>query len=358
MATEGSLLDQVTDLFVALDGETVSNNVSVPPIERVVLDLFRVTPATGTLFGVTVTEQVAVLLLSTVVTVIVAVPTATAVTTPFVTVATEGSLLDQVTDLFVALDGETVSNNVSVPPIGRVVLDLLRVTPVTGMLFGVTVTEQVAVLPPLTVATVIVAVPAATAVTTPLFIVATEGSLLDQLTDLFVALDGEIVSNNISVPPIERVMLDLFRITPVTGMVFGVTVTEQVAVLPPSTVATVIVAVPAATAITTPFVTVATEGLLLDQVTSLLVASDGSIVAINVSVLPSISVAADLFRVTPVTERLTATAQVAVLLPSTVVTVIVDVPGETAVTRPLLFTVATEGSLLDQVTFLLVALDG
>ena len=42
---------------------------------------------------------------------------------------------------------------------------------------------------------------------------------------------------------------------------------------------------------------------------------------------------------------------VAVLLPLTVVTVIVAVPAATAVTRPLLFTEATDALLDDQVTF-------
>ena len=51
-------------------------------------------------------------------------------------------------------------------------------------------------------------------------------------------------------------------------------------------------------------------------------------------------------------------AQVAVLLPSTVVTVIVALPAETPVTKPLLFTVATEVLLLLQVTLLSVALAG
>ena len=57
------------------------------------------------------------------------------------------------------------------------------------------------------------------------------------------------------------------RLTPVTG---AVTVTALVAVLPPSWVETVIVALPAATAATTPLLfTVATPELLLDHVKSL-----------------------------------------------------------------------------------------
>ena len=57
---------------------------------------------------------------------------------------------------------------------------------------------------------------------------------------------------------------------------------------------------------------------------------------------------------------LTSISHVAVLLPSTVVTVILTVPVllSLAVTKPLLLTTAILVSLLDQVTFLLVALLG
>ncbi len=50
--------------------------------------------------------------------------------------------------------------------------------------------------------------------------------------------------------------------------------------------------------------------------------------------------------------------QVAVLPPSAALTVIIAVPGDTAVTLPIEFTVVTEVLLLDQVTDLLVALTG
>ena len=70
------------------------------------------------------------------------------------------------------------------------------------------------------------------------------------------------------------------------------TVTVQVAVLLPSSVVTVIVAVPAETAVTTPSVTVATLELDEDHVTFWLSALDGEIVAVNVSELP-ISIVVD-----------------------------------------------------------------
>ena len=57
-------------------------------------------------------------------------------------------------------------------------------------------------------------------------------------------------------------------------------------------------------------------------------------------------------------EGVTVTVQESVKLPSLVVAVIVAVPTETPVTSPELFTVATDSSLLVQVTFLLVASSG
>ncbi|MBA7555616.1 hypothetical protein ES705_48292 [subsurface metagenome] len=66
-----------------------------------------------------------------------------------------------------------------------------------------------------------------------------------------------------------------------------VTVTVHVAVKPPSTVVTVISAVPAVSGVTTPASTVATAGALEAQVTLWLVASSGSTVSTNVPVAPS-----------------------------------------------------------------------
>ena len=67
------------------------------------------------------------------------------------------------------------------------------------------------------------------------------------------------------------------------------TVTSEVVVLLPSLVVTVILAVPSLTAVTTPLFTVATLGLSLLHVTSLLVALLGFTVAVRVLVSPSIS---------------------------------------------------------------------
>ncbi|MDR3601346.1 MAG: hypothetical protein P4L49_12840 [Desulfosporosinus sp.] len=82
---------------------------------------------------VTVIVQFAVNRPSWVVTITTAVPAATAVTTPDVeTVATDVLLVDQATFLLVALEGCTVATSGSVCPIPMVVVDLFKVTPVTG----------------------------------------------------------------------------------------------------------------------------------------------------------------------------------------------------------------------------------
>jgi hypothetical protein len=72
--------------------------------------------------------------------------------------------------------------------------------------------------------------------------------------------------------------------TPVTGTEAAVTVTLQVAVLLPSTVVTVIIALPAPMKLTTPAAdTVATDELLVDHVTALFVAVDGLMVGVRVT---------------------------------------------------------------------------
>ena len=356
--------DHVTDLFVAFDGDTVAVSVCVSPTVSDKLLLFRLTPVTATFAAETATLQVAVLDPSAVLTVIVAVPAAFAVTRPDEeTVATDVLLEDHVTFLFVAFDGDIVAAKVSVLP---TVMDkelLFRVTPVTATVAAVTVTLQVAVLDPSTVFTVIVAVPVAFAVTTPEEeTVATDVLLDDHVTFLFVAFDGETVAINVSESPTVSDKLLLFRPTPVTATVAAVTVTLQVAVLDPSTVFTVIVAVPAAFAVTRPEEdTVATAVLPDDHVTFLFVAFDGATVAVSVSVSPTVSDKLLLFSVTPVTATVasvTVTLHVAVLDPSAVLTVIVAEPAAFAVTRPEEETVATDILLDDHVTFLFVAFDG
>ena len=127
--------------------------------------------------------------------VIVAVPSATAVTVPPDTFATLSLLDVHVTVLSVALDGETVAVSVPVLPVVRVRLVGEIVTPVASIIlsFFVTVTFTVAVLPLLVVA-VIVAVPMETPLMIPPDTVATLSLLDVHLTLLFVALEGVTVA--------------------------------------------------------------------------------------------------------------------------------------------------------------------
>ena len=126
------------------------------------------------------------------VTVIVVVPLPTAFTTPFSTVATAVLLDFHVTVLSVALDGFTVAVRVFVSPFAvNFTESAFKLTPVTATVTGgmFTLTVHVAVLSP--AFAVIVAVPFATAYTTPLAsTVATVGLLDSNATFLFVALSG------------------------------------------------------------------------------------------------------------------------------------------------------------------------
>jgi len=132
VATEVLLEDQVTDLLVALDGETVAVSVVEPPTETEVEVGETETPVADTVLLLVVIADVVVKLPSCVFTVIVAEPVPTPVTTPDeLTAATEVLLEDQVTDLLVALDGETVAVSVVEPPTGTVAEVGETVTPVT-----------------------------------------------------------------------------------------------------------------------------------------------------------------------------------------------------------------------------------
>ena len=115
---------------------------------------------------------------------------------------------------------------------------------------------QVAVLPlPSDALQVMVAVPAALAVTNPeLLTVAMLVLLEDHVTDLFVALLGVIVAESCLVFPTIRDAEVALSEMPVTlTMVWGVTVILHVAVFPlPSDARQVMVAVPVALAVTNP----------------------------------------------------------------------------------------------------------
>ena len=193
----------------------------------------------------TVTLQVAEQLPE--IAVIVAVPAATAVTFPEVTVATEALEDFQVTDC-VELAGSTVAVRVAVLSVSMDSVELLSVIDVVLTSEVETVTAQVPLTDP--EVAVIVEVPAATAVTFPeLETVATEVSD-DSHDSVSVVLAGFTVAVSVEVSPTARDSEVLLREIDVVGTLASVTVTLQVALL--ESAVAVIVAVPAATAVTFP----------------------------------------------------------------------------------------------------------
>ena len=161
-------------------------------------------PVTGIVNFSTFTLHVAIKPPSAVVTMIIAVPSEMAVTSPVdETVATDALLLLQFTVRFVAVAGDTAAVNCSVAAICIVRDVLLRVMPVTGIVNFSTFTLHVAIKPPPAVAALITVVPSATAVTNPVDeIVATVALLLLQDTFLFVAFAGNTVSVSCAVSAI------------------------------------------------------------------------------------------------------------------------------------------------------------
>src|SRR5262245_7474339 len=148
-------------------------------MRRVLVAGATVTEATGTMMTVTALVP----LLPSLVAVIVAEPAPTAVTRPLAeTVATPVALLDQVTTRpFRTFPAESlvVALSCAVPPTTRLAVAGATVTVATGT--AVTVIAEVADFPSLVA--VIVADPAATALTRPLAeTVATPGALLDHVT--------------------------------------------------------------------------------------------------------------------------------------------------------------------------------
>jgi hypothetical protein len=127
------------------------------------------------------------------------------------------------------------------------------------------------------------------AVTNPEVLTVATVVLLDVHVTLFlVAFDGLTVAVNSFLSPSARVTDVGDTLTPVTLITAAETWTKQRAILDPSLVVTVIVAVPAFTALTFPLLsTVAFDGVSDSQVTSLFVASEGLKVTINFSLSPS-----------------------------------------------------------------------
>jgi hypothetical protein len=204
----------------------------------------------------------------------------------------------------------------------------------------VTVIEEVAVLFPSVVVAVTVAVPTEMAVTNPVSLTVATPVLPElHVIALFEAFAGDTFAVNCFISPTFKLSEAGETETPDTGMV---TVIEEVAVLFPSAVVTVIIAIPAETAVTIPVELTDAIPFLSDfHVTDLFEAFDGVTTAVNCCFEPTFKVTDSGDKVIPVTGTVTVMAEVAVLFPSTVVTVIVADPPETAVTKPLSLTIAT-----------------
>jgi hypothetical protein len=343
-------------LFAASRATTVA--CVLVPLVRLESAALTLTDATGA--RATLTAKLAPT--PSTVTSIVALPAATAVTTPDVeTLATPAALLDQTTvrptserTLFAASRATTVACVVA--PTVR--LESVAVTLTDATDGGDTVSPKVAGPTPSTV-TPIVLLPAATAVTSPdVETVATPVALLVHTTvrpvsgRMLLAASRATTVACVAVPVVrlESVALTL---TDATGT--GVTVSRNVAGPTPSTV-TPTVLLPAATAVTSPDPeTDATPVALLVHTTvrpvsdrMLLAASRATTVACVV--VPLVRLESAAVTLTDATAAgATFITKVAGPTRSTMTEMVAD-PTPTAVIRPVGETVATLLALLDQVT--------
>ena len=154
----------------------------------------------------------------------VAVPAAIPVTFPELTAATEVLEDFQVTD-WVELVGFTVAVRVAVSPVSIDSVELLRVMEVVLTSEVETVTVHVPLTNP--EVAVIVAVPAATAVTTPELETVATKVLEDFQVTLWSAVEGRTVAVSVVVPPTARATEEVSTVTEVAVGV--VTVTLHVA---------------------------------------------------------------------------------------------------------------------------------
>ena len=145
----------------------------------------------------------------------------------------------------------------------------------------------------------------------PFSTVAIDVLLERHVTFLFVASAGTTVADKVAVAPLTKDNSVCESITPVTGTV---TVTSHVAVWLPSSVVTVMVALPADTAVTMPFSTLAIDVLFERHITFWFVASEGTTVAVKVAVAPLTKDNSVCESVTPVTGTVTVTPQVAFIV--------------------------------------------
>src|SRR5213592_664091 len=352
VATDGLELDQLTarpESVLPLASLSVAASCCVWPTWIVAEAGVTATEATGTV--VTVIEEVP--LCPSLVAVTAAEPVARPVTSPLpLTVATDGLELDQLTarpESVLPLASLSVAASCCVWPTWIVAEAGVTATEATG-----TVVTAIAAVPlcPSLVA-VRVAEPTVLPVTSPLpLTVVTDGFELDQLTarqESVLPLASLSVAASCCVWPTWIVAEAGVTATEATGTV--VTVIEEVP-LCPSLVA-VTAAEPVARPVTSPLpLTVATDGLELDQLTarpeSVLPLASLSVAA-SCCVWPTWIVADAGVRATEATGTFVTVIEEVPLCPSLVAVIIAD-PAATAVARPLAFTVATEAFELAQVT--------
>src|SRR6266704_792413 len=330
VATPGASVDQVIALpesGLPLASSGVAVSCCVVPMNTEADAGLTLTDATGTGF----TMIAALALFPSLVAVILAEPTPAPVTRPLAfTVATLAASVDQMiarpeSGLPLASSGVAVS--CSVPPTRIVALVGLKLTDATGTM---TVIAALPLLPSL--AAVMLAVPAASAVTSPLpFTVATPGASLDQVIvrpESGFPLASSSVAVSCCVAPAYIDAVAGLTLTEATGT--GFTVMAAPALFP--SLVAVMFAEPTATPGTSPF------------------AFTG--VAVSCWVPPTTIVAAVGLTVSDATGIVTVTAAVA-LLPSLVAVTFAE-PAATAVTSPLASTVATPAASVDHVMTRLV----
>ena len=348
VATSG-LLDFHVNVVssVVLLGLIVATSVSACCSSSVSVVLFKLTLSIGTGFLVTVTVHVASFPF-TVVTVIVALPSLTAVTFPLLsTVATSG-LLDfhvNVVSSVVSL-GLIVATSVSASCSSNVKVVLSKLTLSIGIFsLGLFTVILHSALLPFTVVTVIVATPSLTAVTFPSWSTVATLVLLDNHVNVVssVVSLGLIVALNVWETPSSNVIAVRFRWTDVIWLI---TVILHVSVNP-LLVLTVIIALPGFLAVTTPVeLTVATSGLFDSHVNVLSsVVSLGVTVALNgleLSFLISKSLRFNDTFVIGALIFVTVTSLLA-LSPLLPFTIIVALPSVIPVTTPFASTVAIPG---------------
>jgi hypothetical protein len=352
VATVALLVVQVTTRPVSglpFAASGVADSCVVSPAVTLEVVGLTTTDATGT--AVTVSD--AVPLWPPLVAVIVAVPVRIPVTKPLPdTVATAPLLVAQVTALPVSafpLASSGVAVSCAVCP--TVTLDVVGLTTTEATGTPVTVTNAVPLWPSLVA--VIVAAPAPIPVANPLAdTVATAALLVAQVTTRPVK-GFPLASLGVAVSWVvcPAVTFAVVGLTTTDATAIVVAVIEAVPLWPP--LVAVIVAVPAAITVTKPLPdTVATDALLVAQVTALPVsafpfASSG--VAVSCAVCPNDTLAVAGLTTTEATGA-SATVSEAVPLWPPLVAVMDAAPGATAVTKPLEDTVATEALLVAQVT--------